>query len=427
MFRLAFYNLLYKKLSSLLSWVSLTLSVGIISVLLVVQHHYEKQFVQNIEGIDMVLGAKGSPLQLILSAIFHIDAPTGNISYAEAEKWMHHPFIAKAIPLAYGDSYKGHSIVGSDSTLILHYNAVLAEGHLFSKNLEVVIGSSVAKSLQLKIGSSFFSSHGNDGHGEAHTHHAYKVAGILQRTGRLIDQLIVSNIESVWQIHNHDEEHANHNQEDQGHRISPIPDQRHANNPPVVETATAKHKMAEGKELTAVLIQFSNPMGVVQLPRLISKNSSMMPAVPAVEINRMFSLLGVGLSVLIYVGTGIMLLSGFSIFVTLYNALKERKYEMALLRATGTSRRKIILLLLTEALMLGIAGIVSGIALSRFLVGCMYRYLADDYNMDAPSATSLLPGELVLMAIAIIITILAALLPALKAGYTNISKTLANE
>lgn len=432
MLRLAFYNLLSKKLSSLLSWVSLTLSVGIISVLLMVQDHYEKKFVQDITGIDMVIGAKGSPLQLILSAVFHIDAPTGNIPYAEAEKWMQHPFVAKAIPLAYGDSYKGYSIVGSDSSLIRHYNAALAKGRFFSDNFEVVIGSSIAKSLQLGIGSSFFSTHGNDDHGEAHTNHAYNVAGILQPTGRIVDQLIISNIESVWQIHDHGDAHADHEghhheTEELEHRHSVVRGEHYSYPSSAVETAvTTGHKRPEGKELTAVLIQFSNPMGIVQLPRLISKNSNLMPAVPAVEINRMFSLLGIGASVLIYIGAGIMLLSGFSIFVTLFNALKERKYEVALLRATGTSRGKIVLLLLAEALMLGIAGVISGIALGRLLLWLMSHYLARGYKMDFHFAVALLPGELVLIVIAILLTTLAALLPALKAGYINISKTLAS-
>ena len=88
-------NILHKPLNFLLGWLLLTVSVGIISLLLLVQNQIEQQFTNNIKGVDMVLGAKGSPLQLILSAVYHIDAPTGNIKYEEAKKWMQHPFVEK--------------------------------------------------------------------------------------------------------------------------------------------------------------------------------------------------------------------------------------------------------------------------------------------------------------------------------------------
>ena len=102
----ALKNILNKPLSFLLGWLLLTVSVGIISLLLLVQQQIEKQFTRDIKGVDMVLGAKGSPLQMILSAVYHLDAPTGNIKLAQAQAWMKHPFVESAIPLAYGDSYK---------------------------------------------------------------------------------------------------------------------------------------------------------------------------------------------------------------------------------------------------------------------------------------------------------------------------------
>ncbi len=331
--KLATRNLLQKPLTTLLSWVLLTVSVGIISMLLLLQEQLEKQLTGNIHDVDMVIGAKGSPLQLILSAIYHIDAPTGNITYAEAEKWIHHPYVEKAIPLAYGDSYKGYSIVGTTGDYLEKYGAKIQSGKLYEKDFEVVAGHSLAKKLHLQTGSRFYSTHGVDGHGAVHKDHAYTITGILQPSGTVADNLLIGNIESVWKIH----EHHHHDEEDaEGHHEHKA-------------TENAAHDEAHhddddhpDKELTAVLLKFRNPMGNVQLPRIINAQTNMMAAVPAIEINRLFSLMGMGIDTLQYVGWGIMGLSALSIFISLFNSLKERKYELALMRTMGAGRADLI-------------------------------------------------------------------------------------
>lgn len=418
MIRLAFKNLIHNGLSSALSWISLSLSVCIISILMVLQNSYEKQFLRSIEGVDMVLGAKGSPLQLILSSVFHIDAPTGNISFEEVQKWMNHPYVKQAIPLAYGDSYKGTPIVGSDHSLLQHYGGRIAGGRLFTRDFEVVIGSKAAQKLMLKQGQQFYSAHGRDEHGEEHREHPYTVSGVLTPTGTVLDNIIVSNIESVWKIH---EPHSH------DHQLQTTPEP-HA---PVAGPGGHQHDEEERsesakKELTAVLIRFKNPMGMIQLPRLINKQTNLMPAIPAIELNRMFSILGVGIDVLTYVGTGIMLLSAFSIFVALYNSLTARKYETALLRATGTSRWEIILLFISEGLLLGIGGVITGLLLSRCLLFFITGYFFAGYHMNIAVTGWLLNQELYLIAGAMLITLFAAMIPALKAGFLNLSKALAH-
>lgn len=167
-------------------------------------------------------------------------------------------------------------------------------------------------------------------------------------------------------------------------------------------------------------------MGIVQLPRIITQQTNLMPAIPAVELNRMFSILGIGIDVLTYIGAGIMLLSAFSIFVALYNSLTARKYETALLRATGTSRWEIILLFASEGLLLGIGGIISGILLSRCFLYLITMYFSSGYHMHIAVTGGLLNRELYLIAGAMLITLFAAMIPALKAGFLNLSKTLAH-
>lgn len=401
--KLAIKNLLHKPLSSLLCWVLLSVSVGIISLLLILQQQFEKQFSRNIDGIDMVIGAKGSPLQLILSTVYHIDAPTGNIKLDEAEKWMRHPFVEKAIPLAYGDSHRGYSIVGTTRDYLDKYEAVLEIGKLYEKDFEVVVGSSLARKLQLKPGSSFYSTHGNDEHGEEHNDKAYTVTGILKPSGTIIDNLIIGNIESVWKIHEHHEE--------KNHSGAAVKEEEHE----------------EEKELTAVLLKFRNPMGNVQLPRIINEKTNMMAAVPAIEINRLFTLFGTGIDTLKNMAWGIMFLSGLSVFVALFNSLKERKYELALMRTMGAGRSRLLLLVLLEGLILCFAGIITGLLLSRIALWLFGNAFEKDYHFTITQWSLQQPGEFYLILLTICTGLIASIIPAVKAWVINISKTLANE
>jgi len=120
------------------------------------------------DNIDLVLGAKGSPLQLILSSVYQIDAPPGNISYAEAETWMKNPMVESAVPLAYGDNYSGYKIVGTDENYLKHFGLNVIEGTSFAKDFEVVIGADIALKTGLKIGDTFFGTHGDSEDDEVH-------------------------------------------------------------------------------------------------------------------------------------------------------------------------------------------------------------------------------------------------------------------
>lgn len=126
--KIAWRNLWFKPLNTTLSIILLTASVAIISLLILLQEQFENKFSKNINGVDLVLGAQGSPLQLILSSVYQLDSPTGNINYKEAEVWMKHPFVETAIPLAFGDNYLGYKIVGTTTDYITKFGGTFVEG-----------------------------------------------------------------------------------------------------------------------------------------------------------------------------------------------------------------------------------------------------------------------------------------------------------
>lgn len=461
--KIAWKNIWFKPLNTLLSIILLTASVAIITLLILLQEQFEKKFNSNIDGIDLVLGAQGSPLQLILSSVYQVDAPTGNIDYTEAKTWMKHPFVETAIPLAFGDNYKGFRIVGTTPDYLDKFDAEIRKGKVFSKNFEVVAGSTVAEKMNLKIGDEFFGTHGDAEEGDVHEEYAYKVVGIATSTGKVVDNLILCNLQSVWAMHDHeghDHSEEGHSHEDHEHAEDEGAEHHHDDGHDHDHEAHGTHDhdhdhdhtahdhdhdhdhdhaghdhdhdheevkvSEEGKEITAVLIKFRSKMGIVTWPRLIPQNTKMQAAMPAFEINRLFSLFGIGLQALQYLAYGIMLISGISIFIALFNTLKERKYEFALLRVNGASRLQLLALVLIESLLLCIVGFLFGTIVGRIALSLISGSSEDEFKMSFNPFEFVWEKEGYLFLLTIFVGILAAVIPAVKAYSLNISKTLAN-
>jgi putative ABC transport system permease protein len=419
--KIAWKNIWYKPLNTALSIILLTASVAIITLLILLQEQFEKKFSDNIAGTDMVLGAQGSPLQLILSAVYQVDAPTGNISYDEAKVWMHNPMVKTAIPLAFGDNYKGFRIVGTTPEYLTHFEAGFSEGKVFDKDFEVVVGSDIAEKMNLKIGDKFFGAHGDAAEGELHEDHAYIVTGITKPTGKVIDNLILCNVPSVWAMHDHEHEEAAADageEHDHDHHEGEEAHEHEAHNDEAISET--------GKEITAALIKFKGPRAIVMWPRMVAMNTKMQAASPAIEINRLFSLFGIGLQALQYLAMGIMLISGISIFIALYNTLKERKYEFALLRVNGASRLQLLALVLIESLLLCVTGFAFGTVVGRIGLALLSGSSESEFKMAFNPYEFVWEKEGYLLALTIFVGILAAVIPAVKAYSLNISKTLAN-
>jgi len=421
-FRLSLRNMISRPLNTSLSLILLTLAVGMIALLIQVQRHIQEQLQNNVRGIDMVVGAKGSPLQLILSAVYHIDNPTGNIPLHEAKELEKSRYVASGIPLSYGDSYEGYRIVGTDHQYPDLYEAKVINGKLWNNPFEVVLGATVAHNLDLKLGDTFSGAHGLAKGGETHEEHAYRVVGILGYTNSVIDQLILTSSESVWRVHSHEEEpDGSHDDENTNHHHA---ESSHGDGEESNESSREIYG-AEELEITAMLVKFRGPMGMVQLPRMVNENTSMQAAVPAFELNRLFSLMGVGVDTLSSISLVIMLVAGLSVFISLYSALKDRKYEMALMRTYGATRWQLVWLVLQEGLLLVLTGFLLGVLFSRIglwlisgLMEASYHYSFSGWGWAAEEGW--------LLAIVLMIGLLASLIPAIQVFRINISKTLAD-
>ena len=349
----------------------------------------------NLKGIDMVVGAKGSPLQLILSSVYHVDSPTGNISLAEAEKISKNRMVGSSIKLLYGDNYKGYRIVGAEKKFIELYNGIIKEGREWNNPYEVLVGSKVYQKLKINLGDELISSHGLRESGESHDDESFKVVGLLKPSNSVIDQLIITSPQSVWNIH----ETHDHDDEDEHEH--------------------------DDREITAMLIKFKSPMNIIQFPRQINENTNLQAAVPSYEISRLFKLFGFGIETLSYLAYIIIIVSGFSLFINLFNSMNERKYEMALIRTLGASRFQLSIMIIFESLILTILGFILGLLFSRFGVMFVSSLMEESINYNL-SSFKILNEEYWLLLLSVIIGLMASLIPAVQVYKMNISKILAD-
>ncbi len=413
-------NIRDKPLSATLSLSLFALGVGLISLLLQLERQLQDNFEKNLAKVDLVIGAKGSPLQMILSSMYHVDAPTGNISIGEIRPFLNpqHPLIDEVIPLSLGDSYRGYRIVGTITDILDWYNAELDRGDLWKLNFEVVAGAAVARSLGLKLEDRFKSSHGfmDDDDMEHEDAMDFVVKGILKPSGTVLDQLILTTPQSFWLVHDHDGMVV-HADEDHDHS-----DPNHIH---IDESPKPLLEEDGDSEITNLLIKFKGRnFQALNMQRSINENTDMQAATPAIEINRLFSMMDTGERALRILAIVIVLVSGMSIFISLFSSLRERRYELALMRVMGAGRRKIFSLIVLEGLILAFAGYVIGTVLSHVGMEIIGGMMQENYRYQFNGRT-FLQSELWLLAASLIIGFIAAVLPAYSASKTDISDTLA--
>lgn len=384
----AWRNLRAKPLQTALSLALLAFGVGMVSLMLLTEKQVNDAFERNIEDIDLVLGAKGSPLQLILANVYHIDAPTGNILLSEAQKVVRHPYIESGIPLAYGDNHEGYRIVGTEHSYAQHYGVEVAQGKLWEAPFEATVGSKVAKALELTLGDTFFSAHGLTDQTDIHKDKVFTVVGILEPSQSVVDQLILTPMQSIWDVH----------------------------------LKSGEVSDSSAREITAMLLKKRNPLAVLTIPNTL-RESNMQVALPAIEVNRMTQQFGLGTAALRAIAMLIMALSFASIFISVLDNIRSRRHELALMRTMGGTPRTLYLLLLQEGGLLSLVGTGLGLVLSRMGLWTLSNLVEQQFHYEL-AEMALLPSEWMLAAAAIGVGLLAAAVPARGSLRLDISQTL---
>ena len=384
-----------RPLHSVLSVIAAGAGIALLTAIFLLFGAIQDGLARNARGIDIIAGAKGSPTQLVLSAIYHSDVPNGNIENEDYQQLLHNPQVKQAIPMALGDNYHGWRIVGTTPDYLALYHAQLRQGHAFTKPFEAVAGNLTG----LKIGDKFAALHGFAADSDdVHNFHLYEIVGVLKPSGTVLDRLITTPVESVQQLHSH----------------------------PDADDPDAKEELKLGHQITAVLIKVRSPIAILNLPREINRSTNILAASPAYQMARLSQNMGLGRDVLTALGVGVVVLSILMLLSTLASSLTARRYDLAVLRVLGASPGTLSLTVIAEGVGLSVAGSILGLLAGHavaYAVACTVPSLR---GVVLPGAL-LAPQEFdaALLGIGLAAGLLAGLVPAFAAARTDIAVLLA--
>jgi putative ABC transport system permease protein len=385
-----------RPLVTALTLAGVMLGAALVSATLAIRRETERAFLQQGASIDLVVGAKGSPLQLTLSAVYHLDVPTGNIDWKMLETVRADRDVAAAWPVGLGDNYRGFRIVGTEPSFLGMVRrdldtgeprpaATLAEGRNFAAPFEVVLGADVAHRTGMRPGDTFVGTHGlmAVAGAEEHREFPYTVVGILAPSSGFFDRAIFTPMESVWQVHEaeaklHEKMYAVEEEEPAADG-EPLPD-----TPAMAFFAQGGFAAREKpRETTAILVQLKSPAARWWVADRIRAETDAMAAIPLMEMQRLYlDVLAPIQRALLAVAALVVVVAALSIIATLYQAAERRRRELALLRTLGASPREVFLLVLLEAGIVALLGVSGGWVLGHACVAGAGVWLASHAGID---------------------------------------------
>jgi len=384
-----------RSVESVLSISVLALALAALTFVVEVNSQVTARLRRDVNGVDMVVGAKGGGLQLVLSGVYLVDPPSGNIPWEAVERLSSEPMVQAAIPLALGDNFGGFPIVGTDWQYVNHFGGELASGARWTDPMQVVVGADVAQMTGLAVGSDIVSNHGIGDSVSVHRGAPYRVVGVLGRTGSVLDRVVVTSLESVWSIH-------------EPRTLQP-------------GSVLPKHH-----DVTVVLVRFKTPLAAAFLPRQINEGTNWQAASPAFEFTRLFSVIGLSSTILFAFGVVLLALAIATSFVALHVVTREHLADFAIIRMLGASPAKTTGLIFLLAIALGVPGIVLGIVAGEGAVWWLSKALVDTRSITVNWWTCP-PELLVIPSAGVLSVVLAAALPCIRVYRLDVLEVLQSD
>lgn len=424
---LAWRYLWTRPLVTFLTVAGVALGVALICATLSLRRETEKAFMAEAGLFDMVVGAKGSPLQLVLSSVYHLDIPTGNIAHDEYVEVARDGRVRRAFPVGLGDNYQGHRIVGTTAEFLSLERRdretggwspmlALAEGRPFQADFEAVIGSDTARRTGLAPGDAFFGTHGLVAirGAELHDDFPYEVVGVLAETGTSIDRAIYTTLESVWLVHEADEEL--HQRLYGGLARGEQADEGEEEEEDWVPWLDVPAPATRGeREVTAVLVQLNVPGLRLWMADEINRGTGAMAAIPLNEILRLWQrILAPVERALLALAWLVVVVASLGVAATLVQSAERHRRDWAILRALGARRWEIFTLLLLEAVILTLVGTAAGWLLGRGGVAVAGHLMREQAGLSL-SPWSFDAVEFLALGTVFAVGIAAGLLPAILA------------
>jgi putative ABC transport system permease protein len=440
-------NMRQRALATWLTAISVALGVALSVAILLVKQGVQRRFEQGTLGYEMVVGAKGSPLQLVLNTVYNLDVSPGNVSWKLFEQLRDDKRVKLAVPFSVGDNYHGFRIVGTTDAFFKEFEfepgrrPELADGRIFNfdeaalrtafqeaeqrakerearergeevkpvaehdhgnRPFEAVIGATVAQETGLKIGQKFMAAHGVQPATEAkeHAENPWTVVGILKPTQTAVDRGIYINLDSFYHI--------------AGHEIR---------EPTAAVKVEKKDNDPDLGMVSSIVLKLRSPISAFPLYREINDRQDAMAAFPAAEIRKLFDIVGNIDRLLLAQAVLILIVAGVAIAVSIYNSMSERRREIAILRALGARRATIFSIVLLEAVAICAVGALAGMVGGHLVVaaanGLIYKasgFVIPAYHMQVL--------EWFILIIAVAVGAISGLGPAMGAYRTDVAKNL---
>lgn len=429
LWKIAWRSIQQRGLASLLTAISMALGVALVVMVLVVHQVIDQSFRRSAQGFNLVVGAKGGRLDLVLSTVYHFGQPPGTIPYRvyrELREGRYAGDVEVAIPLCLGDNYVGFPIVGTIPERFTKLQYLEGQTYTFQagRNLdpaheeEAVIGWQIAQQTDLVLGKEFRPAHGlTDKAADAQQHRPMKVVGVLARTGTPVDRAIYCNLEAFY----HMEGHTTHAEPD----AHDMPDAH--GKPDAHDKHDAEHEIPDSaKQVTAVLV-CTRPQAVLALATKINRDTPAQAVRPAQEISALLEgVLGNIQIVLLILAITVVLVAGIGMLVSMYNSMSERRHEIAVMRALGARRRTVMAVVLLESILLSLCGGALGATLGHGLVGLGGPWIASSTGIPI-EPWAFQANELILLPGLVLLATVIGYLPAVVAYRTDVAKSLVRE
>lgn len=436
LWKIAWRSIRQRTLASGLTAFSMGMGVALVVTVLVIHGVISQSFRRGAQGYDLIVGAKGSSLQLVLNTVFHLSQPLENIPFTYYQEFVEGrftPAVASAIPVCTGHDYKGYPALATvpeyftKLTYLDDLKYKFAQGENFKEEnfYEAVIGDVVAKRTGLKLGDEIFPVATIIGGNEKHKHKGFKVVGILEHTGTPNDRVVFMNIEGFWREPAHakttsssaailgqktdeaakEADHADHDEHDHEGDLAP-----------------------EKKEISAILVSTyegnNKELLGIGLHSAINKGTVAQAVYPSLEISKLFdNIVGNIQLLLLVLAILVVLVAGIGIMVSMYNSMSDRRHDIAIMRALGASRWTVMTIILMESILLSLGGGALGLLIGHGFVGTLGPTISDQTGVIV-NPWDFQTIELILIPGLIVLATLVGYIPAMYAYKTDVVKSL---
>ena len=447
LWKIAWRSIQQRALASTLTGLSMALGVALVAAVLVIHGVVDRSFRRGAQGYDLIVGPKGSPLQLVLNTVYHMSEPVGKIPYRQFLRVAYQPFDLpdgsttkrplKAVPVCMGGNYQGFRVVGTRPAFFElehhegeHYEFVKRDAQDPNRNMniagywEAVLGPTVARTTGLKVGDTFQPRHGLDPE-QGEEHRPFTVVGIFAPTGTPNDRAVFINIEGFWRMHEHPDHEEEKKEGDDG------PEAAAAGGAGSGKAAAGygdDHGQPARQDISAILLVLddSDPGEVLAVPRLINDVPGLQAVQPAREVSKLLDgIVGNVQWVLLILAILVVVVAGISILVSIYNSMNDRRHEIAVMRALGASRLTVMLVILMESILLSLGGGAAGLLLAHGLIGLLGPLIVEQTGV-AVGILQFQASELILIPGLILLASLVGYLPAVSAYRTDVARSLAD-